>query len=635
MKFVRICLSLIGVAGFTLLAQVPPAENLLPDDTIGLVTIPDWKKLAASSAQSSWGQLWADPAMKPFHDNFTSNFVTDFIKPLEKQTGLKFSDYKELLQGQITFALTPPRAGSKEFAAFLLLLDAKDKSELLTSKLNELKKKWTEAGKEVKTEKIRDVEFSSIAVSGADVDSLLKKAFPSGDEDKDDDKKPAESTQLRFGQFKSLLIIGENEKAIEKLLARQSGGLVPPLAERASYQKSHSMLFRDSVAHAWVNVKPIYDKALQLAAVEQQDPQPGAMPGMKLDKILPALGFNSVETLAGKIASTPDGTSYELMLGAPEAQREGLLKLFTLEKKDSAPPAFVPADVLKFQRTRINAQKAWTTVEATLGKIDPSLAGMVQLMLSSVGKDQDPNFDLKKNLVANLGDDFIQYQKPPKGTKPAELEAAPSLTLIGSPNPAQLLDAVRMLTALLPPPLSSAPLKEREFLGKKIYSLSMGAATPTGAKDPDAKDAPPAQKLSFTASNGYVAFSADDGILEEYLRSAENPPKPLRAAPGLSDAAQRIGGMENGLFSYENQAESLRITMEALKNDPEGFNRTLFSNLSHGDEEGQGIFRRLVNLKLLPSFDQIKKYFGIAVVSGATTADGYVIKAITTQSKSN
>ena len=113
----------------TVLAQVPPAEQLLPDDTIGLVTIPDWQKLNNFQSGSPWGKLWADPAMKPFRDNFTSNFSKDVIEPLEKDLGLKLSDYKELLQGQITLAVTPPVEGSKDAIGLMLLLDSKDKSE--------------------------------------------------------------------------------------------------------------------------------------------------------------------------------------------------------------------------------------------------------------------------------------------------------------------------------------------------------------------------------------------------------------------------------------------------------------------------------------------------------------------------
>src|SRR5690606_23444798 len=121
-------------------------------------------------------------------------------------------------------------------------------------------------------------------------------------------------------------------------------------------------------------------------------------PGLRADKILPALGFAGLESLAGKITEGPEGSYYEFFAGLPEARREGLFKLLTLEKKDAAPPAFVPADVTKFQRTRIDAQKAWTALETTITRIDPSIAGLLQLMLSSAGKDQDPNFDLKKNL---------------------------------------------------------------------------------------------------------------------------------------------------------------------------------------------------------------------------------------------
>ena len=89
-------------------AQIAPAEQLLPDDTIGLVTIPDWKKFTANISQSPYGQLWNDPAMKQFRENFNSNFQADFLKPLEKELGIKLADYQDLLQGQITLALTTP-----------------------------------------------------------------------------------------------------------------------------------------------------------------------------------------------------------------------------------------------------------------------------------------------------------------------------------------------------------------------------------------------------------------------------------------------------------------------------------------------------------------------------------------------
>jgi hypothetical protein len=632
MRFLKVFAAAVLFAG-SVWAQIPPAEQLLPDDVIGVVTVPDWTKLTAGYERSSWGQLWADASMKPFRENFSSNFQADFLKPLEKQLGLKLTEYQELLQGQVTLAFTAPKEGSKNVVSVLLLVDAKDKAEQLKTRLADLKKKWTDAGKDVKAEKIRDVDFSSISVSSSDVHGLLKKAFPGGDEDADPDEKkdkaaPDEKIQLRIGQYKSLLVIGEDEKVIEKILARQGGGMVAPLADKGTYQKTHQALFRESVGHAWVNFKPIYKKILEYAAAEKQEPTPG-MPSMKLEKILPALGFASLDSLAARINSTADGSSADFLIGVPEGQREGLFKVFALEKKDASPPPFVPADVLKMQRTRLNGAKAWAAVEETLMKIDPSVAGLVQMMLGSAGKDKDPNFDLKKNLFSNLGDDIISYERPPKSTKVADLATRPSILLIGSPNPPQLLDAIRLLSTLMPGPFASAPVKEREFLGKKIYTMSMTPPVPPGEKDEDDKSAPAptSSSLNFCASAGYVAFSGDPGMIEEFLRSAENPPKPLRATAGLAEAAQKAGGMENGMFTYENAAESLRIASEALKNDPEAMNRSLFFSLSGGDEEGQGAFKRLFNLKLLPSFDRVAKYFGIALVTAGTTQDGYMVKA--------
>lgn len=135
------------------------------------------------------------------------------------------------------------------------------------------------------------------------------------------------------------------------------------------------------------------------------------------------------------------------------------------------------------------------------------------------------------------------------------------------------------------------------------------------------------QTLSFASSAGYLALATEDSLLEDYLRAGENPPKPLRSVAGLAEAAQKAGGMENGFFSYENQAESLKVTFEAMKANPH-----LFSNVpligGAAEDEEEGSVARLFNPKLLPAFDQIAKYFGITVASAQTSADGFYVKAV-------
>jgi hypothetical protein len=80
----------------------------------------------------------------------------------------------------------------------------------------------------------------------------------------------------------------------------------------------------------------------------------------------------------------------------------------------------------------------------------------------------DPGFDLKKTLLANLGDDIVTYEKAPRGNTPAELDAPPYLFLLGSPNPEQLAVALKRLFVIFPQ--GDTP-EEREFLGRKIFSV--------------------------------------------------------------------------------------------------------------------------------------------------------------------
>src|SRR5688572_33047125 len=58
------------VAPLPVQVAVPPAEKLLPADTLGFFTVPDWAKGQAAYSNSAMGQLWADPAMKAFKEKF-------------------------------------------------------------------------------------------------------------------------------------------------------------------------------------------------------------------------------------------------------------------------------------------------------------------------------------------------------------------------------------------------------------------------------------------------------------------------------------------------------------------------------------------------------------------------------------
>src|SRR5439155_22066130 len=126
------------------------------------------------------------------------------------------------------------------------------------------KKKWQEAGKTLKTEKSRDVEFTTLTVSGEELTRTLEKSLSDSKADKGDkpkekpeDKKSGSKVEVTLGQSDSLLIAASDPKAIEKILILQSGGSTPALSEQAVFNADYQARLRSALIYGWVHFKPI------------------------------------------------------------------------------------------------------------------------------------------------------------------------------------------------------------------------------------------------------------------------------------------------------------------------------------------------------------------------------------------
>jgi hypothetical protein len=622
-------------------AAVPTPEKLLPDDTMVLVTIPDFTKFKQVSGQAPPVQLWNDPAMAPFRDKFMSRFQEEFVKPLERELDVKFADYAELLQGQLTFGVTqngwPAEEG--QTPGVLLLLDTKDKSDALKKNLADWRKKWVSANRVLKTEKIRDREFMIVTLSSNDMPKTLSKFFPPGKpparEEGEESKevKPAEEerSQVVIGQVESLLVLGNSTKAVEKIVGRMTGALVPALAEQAAYQAQHAALLRDSPGYGWINLKAFVDSITRQFAASQGDNDAANPLAMKPDKILAALGLSGLRTMAVAFQRAPDGASFQMALSVPESSRQGLFKILAGVPKEATAPPFVPATAAKFQRWRLDGQQAWSTLEKACSDISPQLLTGLNFLLdtaNAAAKEKDAGFDFKKSVVGNLGDDLITYEKPAKGSSAAELQSPPSLFLLGSPNAEQLAGSLKSLLSYFSQQSGTA-IEEREFLGRKIYSVPLQAlALPfAGAAGGSAP-----RSLNCAASGGYVAFSSDPAMVEEYLRSAESQGKALRETAGLAEAAQRVTGAGTSLFGYENQAETSRVWFEAARKGSVGAAGSGAGGATGFLPPGVNVppavkaFQDWMDFSLLPPFEKVAKYFHFSVYGVSANADGLTFK---------
>lgn len=611
----RMFLVIMAAAAMNLGAAVPPAEQLLPSDTMGVFTIPDWAKSSQVYGQSPAVQLWHDPEMKAFKEKFMNQFQTEILTPLERELGIKFEDYCALCQGQFTvaFNLKPGDKIEDTKAEWFVIIDSKDKADQLTKTLADLKKKWTDGGKQVKTEKVRDVEFSVLSFTAGDLAKIVEKAFPKLAKSDDSDKS-TEKQEFAIGQSGSLLLMAANPKDLEKILAKQAGGQTPSLDEQPEFQASKAS-FRDALTYGWVNLKPaltLLNKTLAQAAKGARENPMSPQP----EKVVSALGFDGLKSLSFSMTHIPEGDLVNFTLGVPEAGRKGLFKMLVADAKNSAPPSFVPADVAKFNRWRLDGQKMWAGIEAIVQDISPQLSGILQMSLAGIGKEKDPNFDLKKSLIGILGDDFISFQKSPRDLTLEGLSSPPSVLLVGSANADLFGQALKSGVSIIAP---AGQLKERDFNGKKIFSMPV----PNAGKDNGDRS------ISFSSSSGYVAFSTDTAFLEEYLRGSDNKPKSLEENTAVKDAAQKIGGMSTGLFTYDNIGETMRTAIELLKKDNNALDKLLSMGGSGGpsvDDDTKAKIKEWCDFSLLPEYKKIAKYFYFTVATGSANAEGISFK---------
>ena len=579
-------------------AAIPPAEALLPSDTLLVFSVPDFSALSQKTQQSPQWLLWNDPAMKPFRADFTAKWDQKFVAPLEKSLGIRIADYLPLLQGQLTFAITQNGWGQTQHVApaMVLLLDAGSKGDLLATNVAALKQRWTDSGKGLRTVRIEDINFSMLMLSSNSPMPFSSVFSPAG---------TASTPAVYIGQFKSLLIVGTSEKAVGSVAAHLHGGANPSLSQNAQFASTQlSQFYKTPLYYGWFNADAFFNGILKLQAS-------GPM-AISWNDIITSSGLSGLKSVSFSYRESRDGAQVEFYAAAPESTRQGLLKMFAAAPKDANPPPFVPAAATKFWRWRVDGQKSWTELKRTLDTVSPGVLDRFIQLANATGQQQDPNFDIRKDLIANLGDDWMCYTMAPNGHTLTDLNNEPWMFLFSANNADHAALAIKTLASTMP----GDQAKTRDFLGRKIYSISLPDRHGTGSS---------ARFIYFTASGGYVAVTPNVTMIENFLRSDDGKTKPLSRQPGLAEAAQEVGGMGNGLFGYQNQRETARALFSALKNDP-AFSAALNPLAAMPFSSATAGIRDLMDFSLLPDYGTVSKYFNFTVYAGNATSEGFDIK---------
>ncbi len=576
------------------------APEWLPEDTLAVISLPSFTEAKAAFLNDPIVKMFEDPAMKPYVDGVKTAFHEQMLAGFEKELGFPISEYTELLNGQFTLALFADagRAGPPE-VNFFAALDAGDKGGQLKEKLADAKQRYLDEGMAPKRVTIRNQSFYQLSPGdGRGGNQQAPVGLPSS---------------IYWGQVDSMLMIGTNEKILEKTLS-DSGG-ISALAEDPAFRRIHASKFRDSYGYGWINFRQVMKLVVpQIEAMDRQMARNANPLIPKPSFVLDVLGLDALDGLAFNLADRDNGSMMELSMAIPKEKREGLFGLIALEEKDSSAPSWVPSDVVQFNRVRFNLATFWNNLEGMVKELVPPVGGIMELYLGGLGKDRDPNFNFRDSFFGNLGDDIITIGLPPRGDSIEELATAPKLMLFGSPDPSGLVESLLVLTGLIPS--AGGAMEEREFLDRTIYSLTIPGLPMPGLGA--AGGGMPNAGIHLVANEDYVIFSMDEQAVEDFLRGPKSSQKPLSRVGGLAQARSALGSDRLTSFRYDNARSVVEGVWEMGRKSPDVFAENLGAGAALGGPSLNDL-GPLANFSALPPFERVAKYFHYSV--GGTSAD--------------
>ena len=503
----------------------------------------------------------------------------------------------------------------------LLLLDARGKSDLLKTNLAALRKKWTDAGKPMHNETIRGISFSVVPLSSNDIPATLAGVLPKRRpvQELGKENKPPPPGEIVFGQFESLLIVGSSLKVVEPVATRLTGGALPPLAGNALFAADRLGQFRDApLYYGWLNAKTLFDVLVHIPPPEPNPEAPSPVPPFPWDKVLAASGLTGLKSASFSYRESHDGSQLNFYLAVPEAERQGIFKIITTLPKDANPPAFVPADAVKFWRWRVDGQKSWAAFLKMFEDISPAWLNSLNSAISianATAQQKDPNFDVRKNLIGNLGDDWINYQKSPAGNTPADLTSGPSLFLFAALNPDQAVLAIKNVASLTSSQ-ENAPAP-RDFLGRKIYTIALRSSRPSRAAFALLRS----QRRLCRPDNRRFHDGSLSAKRRQQGEAVARNRRPGRRRPARRRRGQRPVHLPEPVRSHARGSHRFE---KEFPGQPVIRWRQCVQRPPFGSPEK--ILSEWMDFSLLPDFDKVSKYFYFSVTGGSVTADGLSFK---------
>jgi hypothetical protein len=591
----------IGLCGLTLtgmLAQPAPAatppERIVPDTTILLFKLNDAKSFREAFRASQYGQLWNDPGLKEFRDEFAVK-LEEAGKGLKDRIGVTIKELVEIPQGTVAIAAIG-RDDPKLPVAGVLLADAGENEKKLVEVLSKANKQAEDNGAKISTESFNGLTLHIIQFPPKKPNEAKEKAA-------DPDKLPP-APPMVWTNAGSQFFIGSDLEVVKDLAAHRDGR-ENALAANESFIKTQAKIDSSKAQVTWfVELSKVVKLVLKAGS------RGGDAEGQQNQVLVQELGIDGLKSVGGSFnlgTGGYDSISKTFFL-APKPVK-GLLKIFSLPPLALRPEAWVPATVASYQTLSFDLDNAYTAIEDLVNKMfQPGMINVLEQQL--VGPQGGQPLSFQNDLFGPLGDRITiisDFKKPIKDDSQRMLLA---VALEDGKAFQNTFTRILELAQLAP--------QKREFQGTTIYDFPINLPNPNGGGNVQGIKGP----ISLAIAKETLFVTTDTTLLEQVLRPGNAS---LADSTNYQTVAKEYPEKASAI-SYVRPEESARLSYDLVKN---GQFKKAIQQAAAGRGKELGDLVKLLPTDKLPDFSVFAKYLSLGGGFSVTDDDGFTMTGFT------
>jgi hypothetical protein len=419
-----------------------PIEQILPDRTLVLVSIPDVRELKSRFAETVWSDFLNDSEIKPLRDKLVKLFEKS-TKDLERELGIGLPKLLEIPQGEVSFAVSRLARGK---LGLLLSIEYGDDSTTLDRLLGEMEKKF------------EDNRFTSDKQEIEGV-TVFQHTPPN--------QEPRSTESVCWFQKDGFFILSNQTAMLEAVLVRWDGTNNAVLAEVESFRYTRDRCRPPAglpIAYWYLDPIGLVRSAMEAGGSTTQQ--------AVVMTALPQLGLDRLKAIGGSIDLASE--KYEevtRMFVYAEGPHRGILKMMQAETRPIEPPGWVSASAESYLTMHWDIQGAWSEVREMVDSFQG--AGALEVMLDRLADHPDsPGLHPQKDFI-DLLSGTIHFEQTPLDSDATDEEEF-SLLEANILVALELTDAARMSTVLdTLQQVAGSPLKRRSFQGATLYDIEI------------------------------------------------------------------------------------------------------------------------------------------------------------------